>query len=188
MNEIHVPVGHTCRAANQARFSKKRKTAYPFDWTLNNYEFVYKFLTLPSDDFLTNIQLGPKAYHQKYEVNEHLGTDSEVKLVGVYDVKYNVILVHDIKPAETNLANIKNKYLKRRERLISDIKVATHITLHTNEWSDKTLDRERKICLDRYGKDIKSIFTSNEYTFNSVKQAIKNLNSNAEINVKNWHE
>lgn len=188
MSSIHIPIGHTCRSANQVRFSKNRKAAYPFDWTLNNYEYVFKFLNQSCDDFLTNIQLGPKTYHQKYEVNEHLGTDSEVKLVGVYDIKYNVILVHDIKPAETNLADIKNKYLKRRERLISDILKATNITLHTNEWSEKTLNREKKICLDRYGKDIKSIFKPDKYTLDDVKQAITKLNSNVEINIKNWHE
>lgn len=189
MSNINLPIGHTCRSANQARGSKQREKAYPFDWTLNNYEYVVKFLSEPCNNFLRDIEVGPKIYKQKYETTgDALSTNAEIPLIGVYDRYFNVILVHDFKPVVDCITSVKEKYLKRRERLIQDIKDSKKVTLHTNEWSEKTLKRESKVALNRFGKDLKSIFTPEKYTIEQVKDSIKKINSKIEINVKYWNE
>lgn len=175
-NHIHIPVGWRCDATQRAKRNNLRKVAYPFDWTIQHYNSMYYLLEKGMNRFLTDYKIGEKKYDAFYDDKG----EKVKKLRSVFCKKSQCIIVHDYKPG-TKITEIKEKYTRRYNRMISDIKSADKITLITDEWTEDVWEEQIKLYKQRLDIDISKVWNQTK-TIDDIINSIQKKNPKAEIN------
>lgn len=177
---IYIPVGWRCDAAARARTHGLREVAYPFDWTIQHYNSMYYLLKNGMSKFLKGYTIGEKKYKAFYD-DKGSGTKD---LQSVYCHKSQCVLVHDYRPGVT-IEDIKNKYTRRYERMISDIQSADKITLIVDEWNEDVWNEQVKLYKQRLKINIREVWNQTK-TLEDIIEAIQDIHPKAEIDYFNF--
>ena len=138
---INIPIGFDCSVASQLRDKNIRKFALPFDWNILNigsiYNIINSIIEEQNIDILNsdNIIFAKKYFTHKYE------NDSKiiVKLLPIFDKKYKILFVHDLKYDDyikdpiIAINNLREKYLNRIKRLKHILSNENYIFAYKND-------------------------------------------------------
>ena len=118
-NKLYISLGLQCLTSTVLKDNNLRTNSYPFDWILSNPEFIYKILYFLLEKDINIDKLVREHFFRndkKCKLNqvEHYIVTNNGK--AIYNELYNCIFPHDV----YNQNDI-NKYIRRFERLKSDI-------------------------------------------------------------------
>lgn len=175
---IHLPVGWKCLTAFQVKTAGKRKCAYPFDWTIKNYDSIYYSLKYEFSNLLTNYKIGEEEYEAWYDDRGK----TSVKLHAIYDYNYQTVFVHDY-TEDATIESIKEKYKNRLIRLQEHIGGAEELTLYGGEFNNNSLNKQTKIEKERLDIDLKELWTKTK-NLEDIKEIFKSWNPKLKVHLK----
>lgn len=141
MNEIYIPLSFDCSPCIKLRKINIRTQAYPFDW---NIKFFNSIFDLINNDFLdlfdeNKLVFSEKSFFHNYDNNE----SNIVELIPVYNVKYNILFIHDFCKDKEN-KEIFDKYQNRIQRFIETISDSNNKIIFV--YKDHKIKYKYKIC------------------------------------------
>ena len=127
---INLPLTFNCGGANLLRDNNLREFAYPFDWTIKNRGTILNLIKNKGNGFLLdgNVVVGKESYKHKYENDPN----NWVVLKNLFDKGTGSLLVHDYPAEGIELSKIRDKYIKRFDRLESQLNQANKVIIYTD--------------------------------------------------------
>ncbi len=152
--DIYIPIGSHCEIASYLRHIGYRKEAFPFDWTVTPIQSAMELINNDFEDFLKKDNLVFLEPTNRLLFKEN-GIDVNVCediITPVFDKKYHILFVHDFsKDAENEYDIVKEKYLRRVERLKEILKDKTikinliYDNKKPNEWQEEQYQKANYI-------------------------------------------
>ena len=155
-----VSISKSCAGAWQLKFAGVREVAYPFDWTGQSYKSIADVLDNGFNDAFIDYE---KVYVEK-----------EFDCV-IWEKKYNLLLLHE-PDLEVNL--IKDRYIRRYNRLINDLKNTEEVFLIPSPDNDHPLKWHFEKFQHKFKDTIPSEEVLGQGTIKDVEDAILRVNPN----------
>ena len=150
-----ISLGYFCEVAGELEKYGLRNASSPFDWMISDFEGVISCIKNEFKDFLNPTYLSQSCNDRSHYKN----------------TKYNFYFFHDFdkyKPLQKQLKKVTEKYKRRSERFLKNIKSET---LFVRYISDEIKNEN--------GKSIELLWI--EENFNYIQDVIKGFNKNNEI-------
>ena len=173
--KIYFPISRTCTATFALKEANLRSKSYPFDWMGQSYETIAYILKNGIDHLFDDFEI----YHTD------LPPGDPPRILCKY---YNIFFYHEAEPQ--SIKKIKEKYIKRYNTLIKDIKNTKEICLVLSVQNEISLKTHYEVynipTTDITGKPL------DDNSLDSIKEAILEINPNITITTtkfhKEWHE
>ena len=167
LDKIYFPISRTCSATFAVKEAGVRKKSYPFDWAGLSYKSLANILDNGIDKIFSD-----------YEIINHESQELPI----IWEKTYNMLLIHE---RESQIEEIKSKYIKRYNRLIKDLKNSKEVTLVQSSSCERKMHSHFKDFEEHFKSPIPDE-SIDDNSIECVKESILKINPNINIKVTKY--
>lgn len=169
---VYFPISRTCTGAFATKELGLRSKSYPFDWCGQSYKTVSYILDNGIDHLF-----------DEYEIASNVDGYPP----RIWDKHYDMLFFHE---EEDNIQETKEKYQRRYNNLITDLKNSDRVVLVQSSSCERTLTSHFKEWEDYFIDKIPDE-TIDDNSLDCVKESVLKINPNIKIQVTGhiiWEE
>ena len=170
---MFFPISKLCTGAYAANEAKVRVKNYPFDWIGNPYKQTSYAIDKGFDNLFENYE----------EIHNKVSDDKVYRII--WDIDYKIFFMHE---GEDAIPNIKKKYIKRYNNMITDLKNSDQVVLIQSCGEEETLHGHYSRQQSAFKCKLPVDEDLDNGSLECIKESILKINPNIIIKNTKYHE
>lgn len=170
---MFFPISKLCTGAYAANEAKVRVKNYPFDWIGNPYKQTAYAIDKGFDNLFENYE----------EIHNKVSDDKVYRII--WDIDYKIFFMHE---GEDDISNIKKKYIKRYNNMITDLKNSDQVILIQSCGEEETLHGHYSRQQNAFKCELPVDEDLDNGSLECIKESILKINPNIIIKSTKYHE